>query len=150
MSTSYLSMGASCCSCCSLMVWYSFSNFFSFFWLICWAAGGETTASHIWRILTNIHTMKNVNQKLSASCTSAGCQRGLNFILKIFCKQRHQIYTCSCGIRCDWFCIYSAITGANFCLTSWFTEISHKSYHLTVLLRLHAKLLQYADLSISK
>lgn len=35
--TSYLSMGASCCSCCSRMVWYSFSYFFSFFWLICWA-----------------------------------------------------------------------------------------------------------------
>jgi len=34
-STSYLSMGASCCSCCSRMVWYSFSYFFSFFWLIC-------------------------------------------------------------------------------------------------------------------
>lgn len=40
-STSYRSMGASCCSCCSLMVWYSFSNFFSFFWLICWAVRAE-------------------------------------------------------------------------------------------------------------
>lgn len=39
--TSYLSMGASCCSCCSRMVWYSFSNFFSFFWLICRAEKEE-------------------------------------------------------------------------------------------------------------